>query len=189
MRLLYNFKDSVECSNKKMPKTLSAFLTNNGYVKLEVAAFKVIRVDLHIEEKDNNIIFRKDGVYLLRNGVEYRGYMHLKRYWIEKYDDFPKFHITRCSTVLEIDKRKDFVWHNSNEAEIQDRSSGQIYKEKLELCWNCKKETLTKINNTQDFFDGLDKNLEKKEKKKVMVETDLNGYVKGWHGKNGISNT
>ena len=187
--MLYNFKDPTRTSSGKTQKPLSLFLTERGYEKSEVRPFQIIRVDLHSEEKANNIIFRKDGVYLMRDGIEYRGYMYLKRYWIERFDKFPKFHITKCTTVLEIDKRIDFVWHNSNEAEIQDRSSGKLYKKNLDLCGNCKSETLTKIDNTQDFFDSLDKEEKREEKKKEPVLVDLNGYVKGWEGKNGISNT
>jgi hypothetical protein len=186
--MLYNFKDTVQCLSKKIQKPLSVFLTEKGYGKTVAKPFQIIRVDLNTEEKANNIIFRKDGVYLIRDGVEYRGYMYLRRYWIERFDNFPTFHITRCSTVSEIEKRQDFVWHNSNKAEISDRSSGTIYKKELELCYNCKRETMSKIDNTQEFFDSLDKELEKKVVKKEPITVDLNGYVKGWQGKNGISN-
>lgn len=177
MNMLYNFKDPVITFNGKTMKTLSAFLKEKGYGEPEVKPFQAITADLLEEEKADNIIYRNDGVYLIRDGVEYRGYMHLNRYWIEKYHDYPKFHITKCTTVYEIEKRKDFVWHNSSETEVQDRSSKKMYKRKLDLCWNCIKETYTNIRNTQDFFDSLGFQTETK---KAEVKVDLNNYQITW---------
>jgi hypothetical protein len=184
---LYDFVKNVKYKKKKNPKTLNTFLEEKGFVKIESSSFKLMRLDLYDAEKSNSIKFKIDGVYLTKNGIEYKGYMYLKKYWIN-FDSkvkFPSFHITRCSVVAEIDKRKDFVWHNSNEAEIQDRSSGIMYKKNLKLCRNCRIETMSKIITTQDFYDSLDKD----ENIKENVLIDLNGYVKGWLGNRGISNT
>ena len=182
---LYDFVKNVQHKKKRNPKTLNTFLEEKGFIKIASSAFKLMRLDLYDAEKSNSIKFKSDGVYLTKNGIEYKGYMYLKTYWIERYSDYPKFHITNCSTVAEINKRKDFVWHNSNEAEIQDRTSHKMYNKNLELCLNCRKETMSNIISTQEFYDSI----EKDEVIKEDVLLDLNGYVKGWLGNRGISNT
>ncbi len=175
---LYNFKDQVSKKTKRNNKTLLEFLTERDYeIKLKSSSVKIIKTDLITEEKAGKIRFGKDGVYLTSEGIEYRGYMHLKTYKIELYNRFPNFHITRCSTVIEIENRKDFVWHNSNVTEVQDRSSKNLYTRNLILCGNCRIETKAKIQSTQDFFDELE-NSQITETNKRQV--DLNGYTLEW---------
>jgi hypothetical protein len=178
--MLYDFKNKVVNKSKRSIELLSSFLDRNGYPSASPHDIHLMRVDLRREENENNIIFREDGVYLIRNGIEYRGYMYLKRYWItfEGRTSFPRFHITKCSTVLEIEKRIDFVWDNTHEAEIQDRSSGKIYKANLDLCWNCQSETNSKIKTIQDFYKEIHVDEQKIQLAK-KVETDINGYELG----------
>ena len=180
MKVLYDFQNQVANKSKRNSEKLSDFLDRKGYPSVSPRDIPILRVELHKEEQDNNIVFRSDGVYLIRNGVEYRGYMYLKKYWINYNGEFklPRFHITKCSTVLEIEKRIDFVWHNSNEAEILDRSTHQIYKANLDLCWNCQKESTAIIKTTQQFYEEIQLEHANKVLKKDM-KLDINGYVLG----------
>ncbi len=179
--MLYDFQNKdVPTKSKRSIAVLSNFLDRNGYPSVSPHDIPIMRVDLHREEAENNIIFRENGVYLIRNGVEYRGYMYLKRFWVNYNGNisFPKFHITKCTTVLEIEKRIDFVWHNADEAEIQDRSTDKMYKANLDLCWKCQSETTNRIKTTQDFYKELKVDNEKIQPIK-NIEADIDGYELG----------
>src|SRR5690606_24626952 len=92
----------------------------------------------------------------------------------------PKFHLTRCQTIekfiLEGRFKIRYEWSNSNINDLIDKTSKQVYKdEKLEYCGYCKRELLYHIEDTQDFFDSLDKS----ELEEENIEVDIFGYVKG----------
>lgn len=165
--MLYNFQK------------LSIKLDQLGFPKADKRSFEPERTELNREELAGTIHFRDDGVYRTIDGVEYRGYMYLKRYFIQRYDGkFPKFHITKCSTVADIEKRIDFVWDRSVLAKIQDRDNHQMYEGKLLLCDFCKKEASIAPKTTEDFRKLLDAEDEKD--LDIPVETGLDKRALNW---------
>jgi len=145
------------------------------------SGYKLIRTDFEKEYKAGNIRFGDDGVYLERDGIEYRGYMFIKEPYIERFDSYPKFHLTRCKTIDEFIKKGKFKiryeWSNSNINDLIDKTTRKVYKDEvLNYCWNCKKEILDDIEDTEDFHSTLNTD----EIKKTSTEVDIFGYDKNW---------
>lgn len=156
--MLYDFKTA---RNNVGSKTLCQFLDDANYAQVPRTGFQVIRKDLTLEERAGNISYRQDGIYLSSNGQEYKGYIYLKfKVQIAKYG-YPKFHITKCSTIVTAIGKGDFLnryyWHNSNTVSIEDRPSGQIHKDiNLELCGYCR--SFNSPNSTEEFYRDLEVN-------------------------------
>lgn len=153
-----------------------------GFPKVNYqSGYKLIRTDFEKEYKAGNIRFGDDGIYLERDGIEYRGYMFIKEPYIERYNKYPKFHLTRCKTIDEFIKNGKFKiryeWSNSNVNDLIDKTTRKVYKDVvLQYCWNCKKEIFDDIEDTKDFFSTLNSD----EQKKTITEVDIFGYVKDW---------
>jgi hypothetical protein len=157
---------------------LSNHLDKLGYPQVDARSFEPQRTELIREERDGKIVFREDGVYRIVDGVEYRGYMYLKKYFINRYDKYPVFHITKCSTVSDIEKRIDFVWDRSSTAKIQDRDNLKYYEVKLSLCKNCKSEASIAPKTTEDFRKLLD--LEDKKEEITPVKLGIDRRPLSW---------
>src|SRR5690606_37713480 len=161
---------------------LDIWLDENGFPKIHGGSgFQIIKgIDFEKAYKAGIISFEADGIYLEYEGKKYRGYMFIKEPFIERYGTYPKFHLTRCQTIekfiLEGRFKIRYEWSNSNINDLIDKTSKQVYKdEKLEYCGYCKRELLYHIEDTQDFFDSLDKS----ELEEENIEVDIFGYVKG----------
>ncbi len=161
---------------------LSQKLNFLKYPEVNESRFEVVRKDLSEEEKRGNVTFKEDGVYLMIDGTEHKGYMYIKKADVIQYGQ-PKFHVTNCS-VIQDQKNRDYFnghyfWHNSNTVTIEDRNTHQLYENiNLDLCSKCRE--LAKIEdyrNTQDFFNLLDI---QDQKPQENVETDIFGYSKDW---------
>ncbi|MEC4050920.1 HNH endonuclease signature motif containing protein [Flavobacterium sp. SUN046] len=163
-------------------RNLSLKLDSLNYPEVKESRFEIVRKDFSEEEKKGNITFKEDGIYLLINGIEHKGYMYIKKADIGRFG-FPKFHITNCSVIVE-QKSKGFFnghyfWHNSNTVTIIDRNTNELKKDiKLSLCSRCQAQAnIRDYINTQGFFDLLDIQVEQPEE---IVELDIFGYVKDW---------
>jgi hypothetical protein len=180
--MLYDFKNPAVTKSKQSAEKLSDFLDRNGYPSVSPTGFEVIRRDLSTEESAGNIEYRKDGVYLISNGQEYKGYIYLKfKVHIERYG-YPKFHILKCQTLIEAAETSSFMgryyWHNSNTVEIEDRPSGIIHENiTLNLCGFCR--NYNSPGTTQEFYDELKEDF-KDVQPNQSVEVDLFGYVREW---------
>lgn len=145
--------------------------------------FQVIKgVDFEKAYKAGTISFKEDGVYLKYDGQEYRGYMFMKSYLIERYGTRPRFHLTKCRTIREFIDRGSFEyyyeWSNSSVNDVIDRDSHSKYEDEvLELCSYCRRKIESEIESTQDFFESLD-NIQLEEE---TVEVDIMGYTRGWN--------
>lgn len=107
------------------------------------------RVDFTKQEKDGNIEWREDGVYLNIRGEYQRGFMYIKRPYLTRYNkdvenikDRPKFHLVNCSTIEQQrnDGRFDdrYFWSNSPLISLFDFDTREEFpNKKLSLCWNC----------------------------------------------------
>jgi hypothetical protein len=177
--MLYDFKTPKK---SKHSKTLCQFLDDANYAQVTGTVFKVIRKDLTQEEQAGNISYRNDGIYLVSNGQEYKGYIYLKyKVQIHKYG-YPKFHITKCSTLETAIQNGDFLnryyWHNSNTVSIEDRPSGVIHKDiNLELCGYCR--SYNSPSSTQEFYNELEEENEDINQQQ-NIEVDIFGYVREW---------
>jgi len=169
--MLYTFTD------------LANYLTQLGYPDATDQGFRVIRRDLTAEEKAGNIQYDTDGIYLTVGDQKYKGYMYMKYYNITQYG-YPKFHITNCKTILEQKDRGQFdnkyFWHNSNTVSIQDRTTGEDHNNvNLELCLNCRRQSMiSEYNTTDGFFSLLDQ--QEQEDINEEIEIDMFGYVRNW---------
>lgn len=179
--MLYDFKTPIK---SKISKTLCQFLDDANYAQVAGTAFKVIRKDLTHEEQAGNISYRNNGIYLVSNGQEYKGYIYLKyKVQIHKYG-YPKFHITKCRTLEKAIQNGEFLnryyWHNSNTVSIEDRPSSIIHKDiNLELCGYCK--SYNSPSSTQKFYNELEEENEDFNQQQ-NVEVDIFGYVREWQG-------
>lgn len=177
--MLYDFKT---VRKKRNSKTLCQFLDDANYPQVSGTGFQVIRKDLTQEERAGNISYRQDGIYLTANGQEYKGYIYLKyKVQIAKYG-YPKFHITKCSTLETAIQNGDFLnryyWHNSNTVSIEDRPSGRIHEDiNLELCGYCR--SYNSPSSTEEFYSELEENNEDLSTQQ-NIEVDIFGYVREW---------
>lgn len=162
--------------------SLSAWMDKQGFPKIEAhSGFQVVKgIDFEEAFRDGKISFEEDGIYLEYEDKKLRGYMFIKEPWIERYNTYPKFHLTKCKTIEEFILNGKFKiryeWSNSNMNDLIDKTSKNIYPDEvLECCYNCKKQLFEEIADTQDFFDSL-------EKDEVVqdFEVDLGGYPKDW---------
>lgn len=161
---------------------LSQKLDLLNFPEVKESRFEVVRKDFSEEESKGNITFKDDGIYLMMNGIEHKGYMYIK---IADVDQFghPKFHISNCQTIIQQQEQNRFhghyYWSNSNIVDIQQRRSSKIHKDTtLELCYNCRiTANISDYNNTQGFFELLD--IQDKEPQN-KEELDIRGYVKKW---------
>ncbi len=154
-----------------------------GFPKLQSeSGFKIIRTDFEEAYKAGNIRFGDDGIYLEYEGKEYRGYMFIKEPWITEYNNYPKFHLTRCKTIDDFIRNGRFntryEWSNSNVNDLIDFTTKKIFKDEiLRYCSNCKKQLFDEIQTTEDFFETL----EKTEIEEDNIEVDIFGYVRDFN--------
>lgn len=138
-------------------------------------------VDFEKAYKSGSISFEEDGIYLDYEGKKYRGYMFIKEPWIEKYNSYPKFHLTKCTTIQQFIAEGRFKlryeWSNSNVNDLIDKSSRRIYKDEvLEYCNYCRHELYNGIEDTNDFYQIIKEETDDVEE---VVPVDIFGYVKG----------
>ena len=173
MKELYKFE---KLSNK---------LDNLGYLDVTVSRFKVVKKDLTAEDNKGNIRWALDGVYLMIDGVEHKGYMYIKEPLIEKYDHFPKFHVTECTTIIQQKNINNFngryFWHNSNIVDLVDFDTGKKFNNVvLDLCSNCRtKANISNYRNTEGFYNLLDIQTPLTNRNE-NAELDIYGYTKDW---------
>jgi len=163
--------------------SLSQKLDDWGFPKINAGSgFQIIKgIDFEKAYKAGSISFEDDGIYLEYEGKKYRGYMFIKEPWIDRYGSYPKFHLTKCKVIQEFISAGKFKiryeWSNSNVNDLIDKTTRKIYKnEVLEYCNYCKKELFDGIENTEDFFNSLDKS----ELEEDKIEVDIFGYERDW---------
>lgn len=153
-----------------------------GFPKIKGGSgFQTIRTDFKEAYQAGKIEFRDDGIYLIHEGNEWKGYMYMPTYRVNKYNSFSRFHLTRCSVI------DDFItggmfntyyqWSNHQTNDIEDRDTGKNYPNQiLRLCSRCVQQLIdTDIQDTEDFFNTLDK----EELENNDIQVDIFGYVKG----------
>ena len=128
-----------------------------GFPEIDVnSGYKAIRTDFNKAYKDGKIVFKEDGIYLVHEGNEYRGYMYMPTYRVSEYNSYSRFHLTRCSTIDNFISRGMFntfyKWSNHKTNDIEDRDTKETHEEiTLKLCSNCQSE----------IFDGIIKIINK----------------------------
>jgi hypothetical protein len=158
-------------------EALEQKLTDWGYPVISGSGFKSIRIDFRKAYNEGKIEFRSDGIYLIHEGREWKGYMYMPTYRVSYYKDFPRIHLTRCETIDDFISKGMFntyyIWSNNERNDITDRDTKEIYYDKvLKVCNRCKK-IIFGIEDTVDFFQTLDTEPED-------IEVDIFGYVKNW---------
>lgn len=156
-----------------------------GFPKLQSkSGFELIRTDFENAYKSGNIRFGDDGVYLVHEGRELRGYMFIKEAYITyegRGEKFPKFHLIKCKIIQDFINNGNFKqryeWSNSDTNDLIDKQTRIEYKDiKLNLCGFCRKEILDPIETTEDFFNTLDTD----EIEDTSLEIDIFGYARNW---------
>lgn len=146
------------------------------------SGFQIIKgIDFEEAYKSGSISFEDDGIYLEYEGKKYRGYMFIKEPYISQYGSYPKFHLTRCHTIRQFIEEGRFKiryeWSNSNINDLIDKTTRQVYKDEiLEYCGYCRRELFEEIENTEDFFETLDKSIIEENN----IEVDIFGYAREW---------
>lgn len=150
-----------------------------------VSGFQIIKgIDFEEAYKSGSISFEDDGIYLEYEGKKYRGYMFIQEAYITYNGEpakFPKFHLLKCRTIQEfIDSgrfKQRYEWSNSDVNNLIDKQTRTKYNDiKLELCSYCKSDYFEEIEDTQDFFDSLDKSVIEEDN----IEVDIFGYTRDW---------
>ena len=150
-----------------------------------VSGFQIIKgIDFEEAYKSGSISFEDDGIYLEYEGKKYRGYMFIQEAYITYNGGpakFPKFHLLKCRTIQEfIDSgrfKQRYEWSNSDVNNLIDKQTRTKYNDKkLELCSYCKSDYFEEIEDTQDFFDSLDKSVIEEDN----IEVDIFGYARDW---------
>jgi hypothetical protein len=160
-------------------------LTQLGYPEVTESGFRSIRVDFNTDTfkkavNEGKIKFSEDGIYLTYEGKEWKGYMYMPKYHIQRYNSMPRFHLTRCNIIEKLFSSgfgSLYKWSNNKLNDITDRDTNRIYKdEKLQLCIHCQ-EVINGIIDTDDFF----KTLETEEVQKMEnIQVDIFGYTLNW---------
>lgn len=146
------------------------------------SGFQIIKgIDFEEAYKSGSISFENDGIYLEYEGKKYRGYMFIKEPYISEYGSYPKFHLTRCQTIRKFIEEGRFKtryeWSNSNINDLIDYTTREVYKDEvLEYCGYCKKELFKEIEDTEGFFETLDKSTIEE----TDIEVDIFGYAREW---------
>ena len=163
-------------------QNLDKHLTELGFPEAIESSFR-IDFDANKFKKavsEGTIQFRIDGIYLIHNGKEWKGYMYMPKYKVKTYNSMPRFHLTRCEKIEELFTGGHghlFKWSNNKLNDIEDRDTSEFHPdEKLQLCKFCS-SLISTIKNTEDFFDTLD--LETPDI--VDVEVDIFGYTFDWN--------
>lgn len=164
---------------------LAQKLTQLGYPEATESGFRSIRVDFNADAfkqavREGKIKFSEDGIYLTHEGKEWKGYMYMPTYYVEKYNSFPRFHLTRCDTIEKLFSGgfgSLYKWSNNELNDIIDKDTNEIHKDqKLQLCSYCQ-EAIIGITDTEDFF----KTLETEETQEILdVQVDIFGYTLDW---------
>lgn len=147
---LYQFENGLRwCDDRGFP---AADGRDIGIVRKEI--------DLRAALRNGEIRFGADGVYLKRNGKEYRGYIYLIAAWIKQYGSGPKFHLRQCSTIQDFingDKIQRYGWSNAPVNDIQDIKDENFFWRDYtcEYCGNCRKEFDDGYWDTEDFHADL----------------------------------
>jgi len=172
MNELYGFED------------LDEQLTKLGFPVIDgKSGFQSIRIDfnaLNFQKavREGKIQFRADGIYLIHEGREWKGYMYMPTYRVSQYG-LPKFHLTRCERIQELFSSgygQLYKWSNNKLNDITERGTSKVYKDqKLSLCAYCR-SSIVGVTNTEDFFETLETEADEN----VNVEVDIFGYDRNW---------
>lgn len=168
--MLYQF----EILDKKLDEWGFPIINGNS-------GFQSIRTDFKKAYEDGKIEFREDGIYLIHDGQEWKGYMYMPTYRVEKYGQVSRFHLKRCSVI------DDFItsgmfntyyhWSNNAHNDIIDRDTKKVHKEQtLQLCSKCREELFDEIVDTEDFFNTVASD----DSNDSDIEIDIFGYAREW---------
>ncbi len=115
--------------------------------------------------------------------------MYIKRPYINRYGNNPKFHLLECRTIAEQRLRGNFdnryYWSNSKNVSLFDFDTNEEFENQvLDLCWNCKQllqeRTNEMIDDTQDFHNLLDFNDNEVVQDNAEIETDIFNRPINW---------
>ncbi|MDA8695401.1 hypothetical protein N9L83_00465 [Flavobacteriales bacterium] len=147
---LYKFHDGL------------AFCDSMGFPEVNEREIGIVReeIDLRKAIESGEIRFGEDGVYLTRNGKEFKGYIYLIAAHIKQFDSAPRFHLHRCGTIqtfIEGQKIQRYGWSNAPTNTITDIKDDNFkwHNFACEYCGNCRK-----LNN--EIFHQTTKGFHKK---------------------------
>jgi len=165
--------------------SLDEQLTKWGFPVIDgKSGFQSIRIDFNAQNfqkavREGTIQFRADGIYLIHEGREWKGYMYMPTYRVKRYNSMPRFHLTRCEKIQELFSGGHghyYKWSNNKLNDITERDTREVYEnQKLQLCSHCR-ASIIGIKDTEDFFETL----ETEEPETKSVEVDIFGYDKNW---------
>lgn len=151
---------------------------------------KIIKkFDFTKQEKEGNIEWRKDGVYIKVNGTFQKGFMFNRDYRVFDFGN-PKFHLFECSVIEKFIVKgilsKYYFWSNANLVTVTQRGSNIEYeKQKLDLCSRCRhilhNRDLEHISNTEEFHELLNINDKNIENNIQNSETDIFNRPLNWN--------
>lgn len=119
------------------------------------------RQDFKEQEANGEIEWRADGVYLKINGEYRRGFLYNKDYLVKEYDSMPRFHVTRCKTILKFETNRSlhkfYFWSNAARVLVTQRRGPEKYPDEiLNICKNCADEieadTISRSSTTETEF-------------------------------------
>ena len=148
----------------KFEKALQ-WLEDRGFPQVEGRSIKIFSAeipDLRTSLKRGEIRFGSDGIYLKRNGREYRGYIYQPDYKVEEFG-LSRFHLSKCKVITKfIDNNwiQRYAWSNAPTNDIQERfNPNQVYRDStLPYCTKCRDVYSTPIATTEDFHALLKAN-------------------------------
>lgn len=146
-------------------------------------SIEIIRVNANKAFKKDQLRFEDDGIfYVDDSGKKHKGYIYKSKYAVMKYDNLPKFHLTKCKIIQDFINRgvfeEEYLFSNSKTNDVYEMYNTHIVHEDqvLELCNYCRRDLTECFETTQDFYE----NLEDKYKSKNDVKVDINGYSLNW---------
>ena len=141
------------------------WLESRGYPEVEDRNITIFNEEINLRKslQKGEIRFGSDGVYLKRNGREYRGYIYQPDYNVERYGSLSRFHLRKCeviSSFIDTQRIGRYSWSNAPTNDIQERSNrDQVYPNStLQYCSKCRAVYSTPVTTTEDFHALLKAN-------------------------------
>lgn len=162
---------------------LQKYLDDIGCPKVNSDGILVIKTDFRKAYEEGKILFKRDGIYLLHNGKEWKGYMYMRDYRVSDYG-LPKFHLVKCEKIREFISNHLFnqyyIWSNADTVDVMERWGGGVHKDcNLSLCGYCKNELIghSSSSSTVGFYETIKKEIMADQK---VVQVDINGRTLDW---------
>ncbi|MBP5458217.1 MAG: hypothetical protein J6Y37_17145 [Paludibacteraceae bacterium] len=163
---------------------LKNLLRIKGFRVDKAQAYRPLEVEnVDLNSPRCNLEITNDGFFVIDpvDGEKRQVFLYMQNYDIEKYNDYPRFHICNCST-LQMYSRGSYRRANTARVKVKNRSDGrEVWVDSLKLCQNCASKMFNAPKTTADFERVMRQAAASSERNDYKRgELDIRGYTKDW---------